>query len=442
MRLELRGVNVENKIYLNQYAAYWKASEKHKKLMGSNPAYDLFKLPAEKMQEEARKFIVKRLEEKSIMTVYGERTEYHQICDMLQERRGKEKELTDLEKSKWLLVLKAWMLKHNIPLTQTVHLAGKPERYGKSKLVRYFELLLEDVQPEDVRDEVLKDIWELDKLNIELKTTPTKNYRTIRFTEIYQADIKEELKKAIYVQLKQENVSSVVREMTAMRRLSRYLKEKHPEIESCQDISRAIVEDYLTYLNTESLQTKEFRSELNRLRSVLEMVGKLYHYEQLDNIILNRDIPPSTRAEFKTYSDAELKRINSFLVKVDEQTARLMIIHQMLGTRISDTLTLRTDCLIEKGNEVIIRINQPKSHYYEKPISMELASLIKAAIKYTKRKIGDTDTFLRTKTIRKFPGHTDGSVTESCVLFTKKIYGMTTDSYLVLTPICTDTTTE
>lgn len=157
----------------------------------------------------------------------------------------------------------------------------------------------------------------------------------------------------------------MAREMTAMRRLSRYLKEKHPEIESCQDISRAIVEDYLTYLNTESLQTKEFRSELNRLRSVLEMVGKLYHYEQLDNIILNRDIPPSTRAEFKTYSDAELKRINSFLVKVDEQTARLMIIHQMLGTRISDTLTLRTDCLIEKGNEVIIRINQPKSHYYE-----------------------------------------------------------------------------
>ena len=126
-------------------------------------------------------------------------------------------------------------------------------------------------------------------------------------------------------------------------------------------------------------------------KSLTTTVGKLYHYEQLDNIILNRDIPPSTRAKFKTYSDAELKRINSFLVKVDEQTARLMIIHQMLGTRISDTLTLRTDCLIEKGNEVIIRINQPKSHYYEKPISMELASLIKAAIKYTKEKIGDTE---------------------------------------------------
>ena len=68
---------MENKIYLNQYDTYWKASEKHKKLMGSNPVYDLSKMPTEKMQEEARNFIVKRLEEKSIMTVYGERTEYH-----------------------------------------------------------------------------------------------------------------------------------------------------------------------------------------------------------------------------------------------------------------------------------------------------------------------------------------------------------------------------
>ena len=85
----------------------WKASEKHKKLMGSNPAYDLSKLPAEKMQEEARKFIVKRLEEKSIMTVYGERTEYHQICDMLQERPGKRKELHGFRKIKMVIGFKS-----------------------------------------------------------------------------------------------------------------------------------------------------------------------------------------------------------------------------------------------------------------------------------------------------------------------------------------------
>ena len=52
------------------------------------------------------------------------------------------------------------------------------------------------------------------------------------------------------------------------------------------------------------------------------------------------------------YSDQELKRFNAFLTKVDVQTARLMLIHQMLGTRMSDTLTLRTT---NKNGEAVIK---------------------------------------------------------------------------------------
>lgn len=52
------------------------------------------------------------------------------------------------------------------------------------------------------------------------------------------------------------------------------------------------------------------------------------------------------------YSDQELKRFNAFLTKVDVQTARLMLIHQMFGTRMSDTLTLRTT---NKNGEAVIK---------------------------------------------------------------------------------------
>ena len=65
-----------------------------------------------------------------------------------------------------------------------------------------------------------------------------------------------------------------------------------------------------------------------------------------------------------------------------------MTIHQMLGTRISDTLTLRTDCLMEQNGEILIRIYQMKTHYYEKPISQELAALIREAIRYTEERYG------------------------------------------------------
>ena len=75
---------------------------------------------------------------------------------------------------------------------------------------------------------------------------------------------------------------------------------------------------------------------------------------------------------------------------MDEQTARLMVIHQMLGTRISDTLTLETDCLYEKGIDTIIRIRQMKTSTYEKPVSAELAALIRKAIAYTQERFGET----------------------------------------------------
>lgn len=113
-------------------------------------------------------------------------------------------------------------------------------------------------------------------------------------------------------------------------------------------------------------------------------------YPNLIGLFLTRDIPQTPKAAFKTYSDEELKRLNREIVKLDEQTARLMIIHQMLGTRISDTLTLAPDCLSEKNGEIIIRIRQMKTKPYEKPISAELAALIQMAIDYTKEKHGDT----------------------------------------------------
>ena len=86
----------------------------------------------------------------------------------------------------------------------------------------------------------------------------------------------------------------------------------------------------------------------------------------------------------------ELKRLNAAIVNMDEQTARLMVIHQMLGTRISDTLTLEMDCLYEKEMDTIIRIQQMKTNTYEKPVSAELADLIRKAIAYTQERFGET----------------------------------------------------
>ncbi len=73
-----------------------------------------------------------------------------------------------------------------------------------------------------------------------------------------------------------------------------------------------------------------------------------------------------------------------------EQMARFMVIHQMMGTRASDTLTLETDCLMQKNEEWLIRIRQMKTKLYVKPISEEVASLIQRSIGYTREHYWET----------------------------------------------------
>lgn len=274
--------------------------------------------------------------------------------------------------------MRGWMLENNLKLTEEIHNLSGNISYGKSKLILYFENLLKFSQDTGELEEIEKDMWELEKLDIDIRWNPITNFKVFNFTKIYQLDIREEVKKAIYMHLQSEAVATVAMELTAVRRLSRFLKDRYPKIQSCMELDRMVFEEYLTYLKTEAAPNSHLHTDLGRLRAVLETVGKIYQYPHLDGIVLNRDIPPTPPAEFKTYSDAEMKRINACLAKQQIQITRLMVIHQMLGTRISDTLTLRPDCLYEKHGDTIIRIKQMKTHPYEKIVSKELAMLIRA----------------------------------------------------------------
>lgn len=388
--LESRGVNVETKIYIKQMESYQSASEIAKKRMGKNPCFDLGLLPTETMRKEMRAYIMERGKTLSAEKLYSEKGLYHHLCALICEKGRHLNSFRDWDGEKWERLMKGWLLSHGYPLTRKEKGVGEKEYLHKAKTLLYLQRIIDFLESESKQEEVEKDIWNLEKLQIPLKEDITRSCKEIHFTKILQPDIRQELKKAIYFHLKTESVGCVRKEMTAMRRFSKYLSEKHPKIRSCSELSREVFEEYLIYLKTEDLQAKQFRSELTRLRAVLETIGNLCQYPQLKSMILNRDIPPTQRAEFKVYSDEELKRLNAFLVKADEQTARLMVIHQMLGTRISDTLTLPVNCLSEKDGETIIRIKQMKTNVYEKSISQELATLIRKAIQYTQEKFGET----------------------------------------------------
>lgn len=377
-----------SRIYLRELPAYQTISEK--KYLNKECCYDLALLPTQGLKNEMRDYIFYRSKQIAISTLNGSRTEYSKLCRFLSENAKEIQSFQERSPEEWLKLLRIWMMKEGIPLFEEAKPTYRTHYRKQSKLISYLISVLFFFKSEDSQVEREKDIWEVDKLDIKIRNNPIRPCRILNFTKIFQVKLREELKKGIYQNLKFEAIACVQKELRAMRRLSAYVQERRPEIQSCRNIDREELEEYLIYMKTEVKGTRQFHAELNRLRSILESIGKTCDYPNLTRLFLTRDIPPTPKSEFKTYSDGEMQRLNAALVKLDEQIARLMIIHQMLGTRISDTLTLQPDCLYDKNGETIIRIRQMKSKAYEKPISADLAALIRKAIVYTKEKYGDT----------------------------------------------------
>ena len=358
--------------------------------IGKNPFYDLDAIPSPVMRKELERFIYHRSTQVGIVRMHNDIAYFKKLSRFLQIYGKKVNSLLDKRLEVWLRQWKGWMLQQGIPLQVKRVRWDSPESYLKAREIAYLEQILKYLAPDDKRPEQEKDVWNLEKMNIPIRYNPITQCKSIRFTKIPQPEMREETKKGIFINLQTEAIACVQKEMTAVRRFTQYLGERHPEIQSFRDLDRGQWEEYLIYLKTESAGTKHFHADLNRLRSVIDQIGKVYAYPNLENLFLARDIPPTHRTALKTYSDAELKRLNAALVKLDEQIARLMIIHQMLGTRISDTLTLEPNCLCEKDGIPIIRIRQMKTKSYEKPVSEEVAILLRRAIEYTKERYGDT----------------------------------------------------
>lgn len=369
---------------------YQKATQEQKEKVKKDWAFDLDRLPAGEMQMEFRCFLMEREKAISVATMVYERICYNQMCRFLQDTNRTLYSFQDQSLEEWIKKLNAWLMRQGqVRMRQDISVYGKV-KIIPSRVITYFRRIYYFVQDRENREEKEKDVWNLSRIDVLYKANPIKNFETLNFMEITQPAIKEETKKAVLRHLQYEALATIAKELTAMRRMSKYLDEHYPKVKSCMDINRNILEEYLIYLQTEDTRVNNFRSDLTRLRALLETIGKIYGASHLENLFLNTDIPHPARAELKSYSDAELKRFNAVFVKMEEQTCRLMVIHQMLGTRISDTLTLQTDCLYEQEGRPMIRIQQMKTDTFVKNISAELELLIQKAIQYTRKKYGET----------------------------------------------------
>lgn len=221
-------------------------------------------------------------------------------------------------------------------------------------------------------------------------------------------EVKEILEAFIWERGKTLALSSLATELTTYNNIRKFLIEKNITVLQNADpektvrilkgwmLEKGLALSSMKYraaydITARETERKNYRSDLYGLKRVIEDVGNIYERRHLLELFLNNDFPSTPRYQFKFYSDATIKRLNSHIFNLDEQIARALIVHQLLGTRISDTLTLRMDCLREKEGRYFVQIDQVKSITYEKAVSNEVGRLILKAMEYTKERYGETE---------------------------------------------------
>ena len=278
---------MKKRIYIYELDCYKAASEEQLQRMRISPEryFNLEGLPSGEITEKLEEFIWERGKMLAPSSMASEVTYYNNIREFLIDRKIQN---LDSKEEKIIRMLKSWMLEQGYALSSKKYRPAYDKVGIESPgIVRHMKKILKFLEEEDDRDEQEKDIWTLKNFDFPIQGNPILNTETINFTKIVQPDIREEVKKVIFMHLKYSPLGTIHSEMTAVKRFSKFLKRKYLDIQSLQDLERMHIEEYLIYLQTEAHDRKNYRSDLYALRRVIEDVGNLYErqYMKYDKMV-------------------------------------------------------------------------------------------------------------------------------------------------------------
>lgn len=347
--------------------------------------FDLDLLP-QSIISEFTVFIHARGRDLSYASIRDERMSYMYVAPFLKEFYPELKTFVEMDKDAIIRKFKAYLLKNGQALTYSdSRLLYENKRVKDNPAIRYLIRILEFFTPDDGLFHFEDDLWILDRLDFPVRSSSIRAVNSINFARIAQESMKEELKKSTLSRLREVKVSTVVQELHSAEFFTYYLADVYPQLSSFTEIDREIIESYLIYLFTEDKRRSNYRSEILHLKATLISIGRITEHYELTKLFFKDDIPKGNVPIYRFYTDKEIATLNEGFKTLDSQTGRLMILHELLGCRISETMTLRCDCIEEhEDGKLFIRIYEEKvDSTYTKPINREIKALLESSIEYT-----------------------------------------------------------
>ena len=382
------------KIYVKELKCYQALPDEKKekaRVKGDTCFHVPEELP-EGIQDLLFRYVTYRGNTLSLDSMRSELWRFHALIRFLMDRHRDLKLLNDLTLDKLTKSLKVWMIKNGYKLTGTHNRLNADAMETKtSPLILYLENIYAFAAGQEDIPEMEKDIWDLSKLDFPLRDNPVHKKGTLNFTGISQDGLRSETRQAFSMTIRYLAIPTLGQQLRAMKRLSEFLHDHYPQILFTKQLNRDVIEDYLTYINTEVTDKKSFRSELTSLKSLLDTIALVTDEPQVRQLFLPGDATDRGRITgYKAYSDEEVKMWNDAILTLPKQVARALIIHQLLGNRIGETLTLTADCICKRGGHVKVRVFQQKTQTtVYKPAGEKVIALIGKAAQETALTFGD-----------------------------------------------------
>lgn len=384
-------------IKIRDLDCYKNASQKQRehKLVRPDRGFDLSKLGNEVIQAEMEKFIRHRGQVLSLSSIRTELGNYNQFCRAMKEAFPEMDSIKNVAYEELERRCRKWLMKKGYRYSRMrKRTDSERESRAVAPLIAYIRVLYEYFHMNEDSGGYDCDIWIIDQLGITIDFNPVHRIKSISFKRIEQLGIRNEIKQIMRLHLREKALGTVCAEMTAVGRFTEWLAENHPEIDSLAVLNRFIIEEYLLHTNMEATGRKDYSRDISHLKSVLRSASMILDVPVLDNLFLGSDSGRTPETVYRSYSDEEIRRLNNAIIAgVEEQMARALLVHQLLGTRISETLTIkRSDIRKSARGTDMVNIYQVKTHKsYSKILSPDVKSLLMKSIEYTSDRFGDRE---------------------------------------------------
>lgn len=250
------------RIYFKDLACYQEASEEERKKCGREPYFDLSLLPTQQLRKEWGAYTKESARIYTLGTSFQHRVYYNQICRFLNSRIVCVKSMREQSKEKWEYQFKRWLMTEGIQINRKSQSVYSKEGIARNPNISYLLRMVDFTCPNIWEDETEKDIWELEKLPIEIKNNPIKKVKTLNFTNIRQPDMRNEIKKGIYLLLQKEAIATVTKGITI---LVHYTSTSDQAIQSLFSVSNAKAghenRHFHVYIRPEGVLGCEIRNE-------------------------------------------------------------------------------------------------------------------------------------------------------------------------------------